>query len=184
LRLLREGSSGRLSNLVVLFVAGLGLLGYAKQVYVDNVFTIVRYPNSQIMELSRWAKENTADAEMFLIDPNWSEFRALSQRPVFVTWKDGTAMLWKRDFINEWVPRIEAFGFDFYKTDEVGTPDGLNHLSRLYKNLNDQQVLKLTQKYPIRYWVVQHDQPSQFPVVYQTPGYKVLKIIPEINNGS
>ncbi|GAH08651.1 unnamed protein product, partial [marine sediment metagenome] len=33
---------------------------------------------------------------MFLVEPNWSEFRALSLKPVYVTYKDGAAILWQR----------------------------------------------------------------------------------------
>lgn len=175
-RIFQSGYPLRLTNLVLIIIVFLGLTQFSIKTYSEKVISLMIQPSSQIQEVSRWAKENTSIEDMFLIDPNWDEFRALSQRPVFVTWKDGTAMLWKRDFINEWVPRIEAFGFDFYKTDQVGTPEGLNQLSRLYNKLDDSQVLKLTEKYPIHYWVAPKNLSSQFPVLYQTSAYKVLRI--------
>ena len=115
---------------------------------------------------------------MFLIDPNWNEFRALSQRPVFVTWKDGTAILWERSFVSEWVTRIESFGFSFEKTDESGTADGFRPLTRLYENLDDENIVALSSTYPIRFWVVRVDHASSFPVIFQTAGYKVLDLKP------
>ncbi|MFN2127453.1 MAG: DUF6798 domain-containing protein [Anaerolineales bacterium] len=180
----RKGDSLRLSNLVVLIVFVLGWITFSIRFYSDRVISLVDQPSSQIQEIASWAQQNTSIEDMFLIDPNWSEFRALSQRSVFVTWKDGTAILWKGNFVNEWASRIELFGFDFFKTDEVGTPDGLRYLSKLYNNLDDRQVIKLSRKYPIHYWVVQGDHPSEFPVVYQTQAYKILRLIPEGDNGS
>lgn len=175
---LREGNPTRLSNIVVLIVMLLGLITFSIQVYSDRVIAIIRYPKSQIQEVAKWALENTSEDDVFLIDPNWSEFRALSQRPVFVTWKDGTAIFWERSFVNEWVTRIESFGFNFEKTDESGTADGFRPLTRLYENLDDENIIALSNNYPIRFWVISVDHTSSFPVVFQTAGYKVLDLKP------
>ncbi|MGB7116827.1 MAG: DUF6798 domain-containing protein, partial [Anaerolineales bacterium] len=177
-RILKEGNPPQLSNIVVLIVMLLGLITFSIQVYSDRVITLIRYPKSQIQEVSRWAEENTSIDDVFLIDPNWSEFRALSQRPVFVTWKDGTAMLWERSFASEWVTRIESFGFSFEKTDESGTADGFRPLTSFYENMDDKDVFTLSSSYPIRFWVVSVDHTSSFPVVFQTTGYKVLDLKP------
>ena len=125
-----------------------------------------------------WATEKTSSDDVFLIDPNWEEFRALSQRPVFVTWKDGTAAVWDRSFVEEWAARIESFGFSFEKTDELGTPDGFRPLTRFYENMGDEDVITLSNSYPIRFWVISVDHTSSFPVVFQTAGYKVLDLKP------
>jgi hypothetical protein len=175
---LREGNPTRLSYIVVLIVLLLGLITFSIQVYSDRVITIIRYPKSQIQEVAKWAIDNTSKGDVFLIDPNWNEFRALSQRPVFVTWKDGTAIFWERSFVSEWVTRIESFGFSFEKIDELGTPDGFRPLTRLYENLDDENIIALSSTYPIRYWVVRVDHASSFPVIFQTAGYKVLDLKP------
>ena len=175
---LREGNPTRLSNIVILIVMFLGLMTFSIQVYSDRVITIIRYPKSQILEIADWAKENTSSEDVFLIDPNWEEFRALSQRPVFVTWKDGTATVWDRSFVEEWAARIESFGFSFEKTDELGTPDGFSPLTRFYENMDDEDVITLSSSYPIRFWVISVDHTSSFPVVFQTAGYKVLDLEP------
>ena len=175
---LREGNPTRLSNIVVLIVMFLGLITFSIQLYSDRVITIIRYPKSQIQEVAEWAVENTSKGDVFLIDPNWSEFRALSQRPVYVTWKDGTAILWERSFVSEWVTRIESFGFSFENTNESGTADGFRPLTRLYENLDDENIIALSSTYPIRFWVVRVDHASSFPVVFQTAGYKVLDLKP------
>jgi len=175
---LREGNPTRLSYIVVLVVMLLGLITFSIQLYSDRVITIIRYPKSQIQEVAKWALENTSKGDVFLIDPNWNEFRALSQRPVFVTWKDGTAMLWERSFVSEWVTRIESFGFSFEKTDESGTADGFRPLTRFYENMDDEDVITLSSSYPIRFWVISVDQTSSFPIVFQTAGFKVLDLKP------
>lgn len=175
---MKEGDNIRLSNLVILIVILVGIFTFSRQFFSDRIITITRYPGSQIQEIAYWAKENTSIEDVFLIDPNWNEFRALSERPVFVTWKDGTAMLWQRNFVQEWAPRIESIGFDFSDTDKAGAPDGFPHLSRLYEKLNDEQVKKITTVYPVKFWVVAVDHPTSFPVVYQSSGYKVLDLNP------
>jgi len=175
---LREGSPTRLSYIVVLIVMLLGLFTFSIQVYSDRVITFIRYPKSQIQEVAKWAFENTSKDDVFLIDPSWSEFRALSQRPVFVTWKDGTAIFWERSFVSEWVTRIESFDFSFEKTDESGTADGFRPLTRLYENLDDENIIALSNNYPIRFWIISVDHTSSFPVVFQTAGYKVLDLKP------
>jgi hypothetical protein len=175
---MKDGEDIRLSNLTILIAILIGTFAFSRQFYSERTISITRYPGSQIQEIANWAKENSSIEDVFLVDPNWNEFRALSKRPVFVTWKDGTAMLWQRDYLQEWVPRIESLGFDFSDTDKSGEPDGFPYISRLYKKLNDAQVNRITTVYPVRFWVVSIEHPTSFPVVYESSGFKVLDLNP------
>jgi hypothetical protein len=173
--ILKHGDATRLSNIVVLVVLFFGSFRLSSQLKAGTIRDNIRFPDSQMMEIADWAREKTSVDDVFLVDPHWEEFRALSQRPVFVTWKDGTAMLWERSFVSEWVTRIETFGFNFINTDELGTTKGSSQLSRLYEDMDDEDVTILLNNYPISFWVVPIDHPSSLPLVFQTRDFKVLK---------
>jgi len=174
--ILKHGDAARLSNIVVLVVLFFAMFRIASLAKAGTIGDIIRLPDSQMMEIADWAREKTSVDDVFLVDPHWEEFRALSQRPVFVTWKDGTAMLWERSFVSEWVTRIETFGFNFINTDELGTTKGSSQLSRLYEDMDDEDVTILLNNYPISFWVVPIDHPSSLPLVFRTRDFKVLTL--------
>ncbi|MCK5643191.1 MAG: hypothetical protein KAJ19_20450, partial [Gammaproteobacteria bacterium] len=178
--ILKHGDAVRLSNIVVLVVLFFAVFRISSLAKAGTIGNIIGLPDSQMMEIADWARENTSSEDMFLIDPHWEEFRALSQRPVFVAWKDGTAILWERSFVGEWVTRIESLGFNFINTDELGTTKGSSQLRRLYEDMDDEDVTMLLGNYPISFWVVPIDHPSSLPVVFQTARYKVL----DLKNGT
>ena len=164
-----------ISNAAVMIVLAFGIISLSENFksYAENGF--VKLPVSEMRRVAKWAKEETSKEDVFLIDPNWEEFRPLAQRSVFVAWKDGTAIFWDKSFVEEWVMRIEELGFDF-STAKLGTTKGSIELSQYYKNMEDADVLDLSSKYPIHYWVVDIDKETRFPEVYSTTKYKVLQI--------
>ena len=174
--ILKHGDAARLSNIVVLVVLFFAVFRISSLAKAGSIGDIIRLPDTQMMEIADWAREKTSIDDVFLVDPHWEEFRALSQRPVFVTWKDGTAMLWERSFVSEWVTRIESFGFNFMNTDQLGTTKGSSQLSRLYADMDDEDVTILLNRYPISFWVVPIDHPSSLPSVFQTRDFKVLNL--------
>ena len=174
--ILKHADAARLSNIVVLVVLFFAVFRISSLAKAGSIGDIIRLPDSQMMEIADWAREKTSVDDVFLVDPHWEEFRALSQRPVFVTWKDGTAMLWERSFVSEWVTRIESFGFNFMNTDQLGTTKGSSQLSRLYADMDDEDVTILLNRYPISFWVVPIDHPSSLPSVFQTRDFKVLNL--------
>jgi hypothetical protein len=177
--ILKHGDTTRLSNIVVFVILVFAVFRISRLAEAGTVGDIVRLPDSQMLEIADWARENTSSKDIFLVDPHWEEFRALSQRPVFVTWKDGTAMLWERSFVSEWVTRVESFGFNFMNTDQLGTTKGSSELSLLYEDMDDEDVTILLTNYPISFWVVPIDHQSSLPSVFQTHNFKVLSLIPK-----
>ena len=177
--ILKHGDTTRLSNIVVFVILVFAVFRISSFAKAGAVGDIVRLPDSQMLEIADWARENTSSKDIFLVDPHWEEFRALSQRPVFVTWKDGTAMLWERSFVSEWVTRVESFGFNFMNTDQLGTTKGSSELSLLYEDMDDEDVTILLTNYPISFWVVPIDHQSSLPSVFQTHNFKVLSLIPK-----
>jgi hypothetical protein len=164
-----------ISNAVVIIVAAFGILNLIEDMgsYIEN--GLVKLPDAEMRKIASWAKENTTKEDKFLVDPNWEEFRPISQRSVFVAWKDGTAIFWDRSFVEKWVERIERFGFVF-TTAKLGTTRGSSELSKHYLKMDDADVLELSNDYHLQYWVVKLDKDSAFPEVYRTRDHKILKI--------
>lgn len=73
-------------------------------------------PPKSIKDVADFAKAKTSRNASFLVNPRrgsgWEIFRALSERSVLVTWKDGSAMLWDRSFVKQWSERLKSLGFD------------------------------------------------------------------------
>ncbi len=180
---LKEGSPTRLSNIVVLIVLSFGVFFFSREADSIGIAHIIRIPDSQIQEIADWAKKNTSIGDVFLIDPNWSEFRALSQRPVFTTYKDGAAILWDRSFVEDWVPRMEALGYNFYEPQAIGISTSsflIQALRTLYEDMDNESVTMLSHVYPVRFWITPINHTSPFPIVFQTLEYKVLDLKPPI----
>ena len=173
----KRGDWTRISSIAVIIILTYSISSLSGRSIVDDVKNPVDIPDQTLVEIAAWAKESTSIEDIFLIDPNWSEFRVLSQRPVFVTWKDGSAMLWERSYVEEWADRIDALGYSIYETKELEkTPGDISVLSRRYNRLRDEDVLRLEKNYGIRYWVVRSNIQSSFPEVFQLADYKVLLI--------
>lgn len=131
--------------------------------------------DTEVIQIAEWAKANTPMNAVFLIDLSWSDFRALSERPVFTTWKDGSGILWDRPFVSEWVTRLSAVGVDINNSKLTNANIGAA-IERANDYLNDQRVKRIAERYPIRYWVVSTAHESNFPVVFHNRSYKVLKL--------
>jgi hypothetical protein len=133
-----------------------------------------------IEQVAIWANANTPVDAMFLINPTWETFRALSKRPIFVTRKDGSAILWDRTYVTDWVERFRALGVDiidiYINRPAMNQLDFNEGLNRLYLNLSDSHVRILKKRFPIRYWVVSVSHPSTLPIVFQNQQYKVLDL--------
>ena len=103
--------------------------------------------NSCLFEL------HTPIEAVFLVDPDWGNFRAIAKRSAFVNWKDGSAILWDRSFVKPWTERLKIFGLDITQpglTEEKGR----KKLNSLYEKLTDESLKQLQSRFPINYWVV------------------------------
>lgn len=132
-------------------------------------------PEAEMVDVASWANQNSSKESVFLVSLRWDDFRALADRPVFTTWKDGAGILWHRSFVTEWASRLRSVGLDItdqrLNSSNVGlTVDQTNDL------LNDTKVQSIQSKYPIRYWVVSNSHKSNFPVIYHNRKYKVLSL--------
>jgi hypothetical protein len=139
--------------------------------------------SAPIYPLAVWAERNTPREAIFLIPPGypegWSSFRALSKRGVFVTWKDGTHVLFAPGYTEEWVNRMAEIGFDI-RQYHIGlrgqSPVGPANVNRLYFKLRDADVRRIASRYRVDYWIVPTEHPSAFREVFRHGRWKVLQV--------
>lgn len=175
--LLGNGSTNRIALLLALWIVLVGWQNFharlSKTKSLQNAF--INRPAPSIEQVANWAKANTSQDAVFLVDLAWDEFRSLTKRSVFVTWKDGSAILWDRPYVEAWVERLKVLGLDI-------TQKGLNEkkarpkLSNLYKKLQDKDVSQIKSNFPVNYWVVPVTKASAFPTVFKNKSYKVLEV--------
>lgn len=132
---------------------------------------------------AQWAQQNTPKEAVFMVPPgnqeDWQSFRALSRRGVFVTWKDGTHVLFDPRYTEEWVNRIAEIGFDVRK-QRLGlrgrSPIDGSNINELYFNLQDKDVKRIASRYRVDYWIVPVEKTSSFPEVFRHGKWKVLQV--------
>ncbi len=174
--------TNRVALLLTLVVVLMGFKSFRSRISQTGSFdaALIRRPSSSMEEVIDWTSANTPLEAQFLVElisdpslPGWEEFRGLAKRPVFVTWKDGSAILWDRPYVQAWAERLNALGFDITKEESTNAK---NKLESLYKNLRDEDIKRLQSRFIINYWIVPADHPSAFPVAFQNQSYKVLKL--------
>jgi hypothetical protein len=177
--LLDRGNSNRLALLLTIsvLVFGLSQLNNNWRKTGNLTAAIIQKPSSNIEEIAIWAKKNTPLDSVFLVNYGleWQQFRAQSERPVFMNWKDGSAILWDRSFIEPWVERLNAIGLDITEKD-LTLGKAVNKLNKLYQKLDDEKIQQLKYKYKLDFGIVSRDSPSNFPIIFQTQGFKVLDL--------
>ena len=180
--ILGRGSTNRVALLLTLMVFLIGFKSFRYRISQTGSFdaALIRRPSFSMEEVINWTSANTPIDAQFLVElisdsrlPGWEEFRGLAKRPVFVTWKDGSAILWDRPYVQAWAERLNALGFDITKEESTNAK---NKLESLYKNLRDEDIKRLQSRFIINYWIVPADHPSAFPVAFQNQSYKVLKL--------
>lgn len=172
--LFSEGNAVRIAMMLTLIVV---LIGSYKLYHRKMIF--MGTPSKSIMEVADWTKRETPIEACFLVNPSMGEepemFRGLSKRSVFVTWKDGAAMLWDRSFAEPWAARLKMLGFDI--TDEtISDKNSEERIDTLWQNLQDKDVKRLSRRYAIQYWIVSNTHVSDFTSVYQNKKYKILSL--------
>jgi hypothetical protein len=134
-------------------------------------------PDPSVRQIAAWARANTPVESVFLVnpgdDPDFEQFMGLSERSIFVNWEEGTALHWAPDYADEWTERLRALGYDVARSSEVVAED---QLDVIYRNLGDDDVARLKQRYRLSYWVAFDDRNSRFPVAFRTGHYQVLDV--------
>ncbi len=171
-------TNNRLAAAVAVLILMIGLRALGERVLETGHLStaLAKAPSSSLRLVCDWARTSTPKDATFLVNPNWGMFRALSARPAFVTWKDGSALMWYRPFAAPWSERMKALGYDV----STGRLPGVrlnSRLDRLYGALTDFDALRLAERYHVDYWIVGADRGSALPVVYANSSFKVLRTL-------
>lgn len=141
-------------------------------------------PHKDLMQVADWVRRATPKGATFMVDPTdwaWSHFRYLAQRPVFLTWKDGSALLWDRSFADVWLDRLAEMGVDYEWSLErparLLQGDVRRVLKRSFTNLADDDRLRIAQRNAIDFWVVRIEEETALPVVFESKHFKVLAVV-------
>ena len=173
--ILKKGDQKRLATLIVLAVFLLSAASVFHRIHKGENAFFNRYPVEERKEIADWATNQTPISSCFLIDPTWINFRILSLRPVYFTWKDGAALLWHRPYVNTWIHRLESIGFMLGEQQERGWALR-KPLKTAYENLTDEGVMLIKKETSLHYWIVAKHHESDFPTAYQSKSFKVLAI--------
>jgi hypothetical protein len=178
--ILSQESFSRLALLLTLCVLVAGIRSFdARLVRTQSVATaLIKGPSFPVEQIASWANVNTSMNAVFLISPidsSWKSFRGLAKRPVFIAWKDASAILWDRTFVQVWAERLKALGFDITE-GELNDQQAIDKLNHLYQQLRDEDVKRLKSRFPISYWVVPVEHPSKLAIAFQSQFYKVLDL--------
>lgn len=177
--ILSSGAPLKLSFLVTFWIFVVGVTGFSER-YRDTGSlreAFVHGPEPQVRAVATWARAFTPRDAVFLVsvgyDPDWDDFRGLSERSIFTSWEEGTAIDWDRSFVRPWADRLGALGFDVTRRAEQA-PE--YELDEIFRSLTDDGVEALAKRYRIDFWVVPEDKESRFPVAFRTPEAKVLRV--------
>ncbi len=133
----------------------------------------IKVPERDLRDVAAWVVKSTPVDALFLVNPLNGEFRALSRRPLFFSWKDGSAILWDRPFVSEWSSRLQALGFDLHHAPSQ-RQEGETAVESLYASLTDDRFAIFSTRYDISYAVVSADHATRYPIVYRNRSLKVL----------
>ncbi|MBI4055479.1 MAG: hypothetical protein HY402_05030 [Elusimicrobia bacterium] len=177
------------SNLAVFLAAFVNLLPYHSLLQYriqykqfDNKSEIKR----DWEDLGRWVKEHTPVESLFLSPPYMNGFRVYSQRSPYVEWIDAAAMHWARGYENGWVERMAQLGFwgetlgslryasvwhENPSLEAVGALEA-------YERINEDQLLKFSNRHGVDYVVTEHEKSLHFPAIYQNKSFSLYRIAP------
>jgi len=183
--LFKSGSPRRLVLLLTVWVSVTGLVEFADRVNSRGLINgIFDGPEPNVREIAAWAKASTPKDAIFFVDPgdagdwdDWDHFRGLSHRGIFTQWEDGTAINWSPNFAVEWARQLALLGFDVKderQDIDVGTLDSV------FENLRDEDVDRIREKVPIRYWVIPSNKRTGFPAVFRSKAWKVVDLQGEL----
>jgi len=124
-------------------------------------------------EVALWAKAHTPRNALFAVPPNMEFFRALSERGVVGTWKDGSAILWDKAFVSEWVERMHALG-------RPVVPERANlwpAANSIYPaGWHDSDLESLCRRFGADYCVLPKTHPTRWPVLFRGKmGFMIVK---------
>lgn len=138
--------------------------------------TVLEYPSftlagvsGQAVEVARYARDHTPEDALFLTPPKFGDFRLLAKRAIVV---DFISFPFQDDAMLEWKERM----FTCYTEPVARGFDAIVEMSNQYKRINDQRLLALKSRYGFEYAVLYRATQTAFPVLYESPHFKIVSV--------
>ncbi|GBC93251.1 hypothetical protein HRbin15_01741 [bacterium HR15] len=170
----------------IAFLSGRAIIAHAQRVTTAGNWLGIQAP--PCLPFAEWARKNTQLDDVFLIpfgpQEGWQDFRHLSQRNVFVHWKDGTAWPYAPWYATHWLQRMRLLGLmEVAHLDEHHYRTGRwTHVRETYadhvyiKTIDETRILQLVTQFRIDYWIAYKQTRTNLPVVYQHGEWKIIKV--------
>lgn len=120
-------------------------------------------------EVAEFVRQNTPEEGVFLTPPMWGQFRLLARRAIVVDFK---AFPFADTAVAEWYERITSCYGNPIRTGFAM----VDELDENYRNIDDDTLLALQERYQISYAVLYNQTSTNFEVVFQSNEYKVIRL--------
>lgn len=142
---------------------------------------------SEVHRIAEWARNNTSEEDVFIVPiqiaNHWAHFRHLSQRNVYLPWKDASGWTYAIWYAPEFLQRLSVLGFfDKNGIDEKRWRKGdwvfrkrVYYLQQNFK-VEEADVLRVAKRYRVDYWITDKQTQTRFPVVYEIDTVKVVRV--------
>lgn len=177
--------------MVIFVVLVVGMRALARSVgRLQEEGNVLGVPKTACQDIAAWARTRTSKEAVFLIpiglEEEWLHFRHLSQRNVFVHWKDGSGWTYAPAYATTWLARLRLLGlFEKHNLDprqyRIGYWTRVGRrcyevYDELYQSVDETVVRRIVAKYRVDYWITYATQRTTFPVVYRAGRWKVVQI--------
>jgi hypothetical protein len=120
-------------------------------------------------DLTNWVRQNTPPDAIFLVNPSQGLFRVLADRAIVV---DFTAFPFNDLTMAGWQQRL----FDVYGIPKLTGFPAVPELRDNYTAITDTKMSQLKQEYGATYAVLYRWTKTDFPTLFETDNYQVVKI--------
>jgi hypothetical protein len=120
-------------------------------------------------DLANWVRQNTPPDAIFLVNPSQGLFRVTAERAIVV---DFTAFPFNDLTMAGWQQRL----FDVYGVPKQNGFPAVPELRDNYTIITDAQMRTLKQKYGASYAILYRWTKTDFPTLFETESYQVVKI--------
>jgi len=138
-------------------------------------------PDTEWVEVQRWARDNTPQDARFITPPHLSSFyvpdwRVFSQRSTIATLPEVMEIPFAPDYLSNWQSRFESvapgavarFNYNYGENQAIA--------AEAYYSLSLEEVRQVARQYGASYLVVEKPHTRDLPVVYENEGFIVYDL--------
>ena len=115
------------------------------------------------VEIGRFVSNNTPEEAIFLTPPEFGILRIVGKRAIVVDYVNGLCT-------QEWHERL----LDCYGSTEAFGFSALNKMDENFKNITDEKILSIKEKYNISYAILYKETKTHYPILYKNNTYKLI----------